>query len=258
MSVYLDHAATTPMRPEAVDAFVEQAAIVGNPASLHRPGQRARSALEEAREELAAAVGAHPSEVIFTSGGSEADSIAILGGWSARRADRGRVVISAIEHPAVAGAAERGAERIPVTADGVVDLETAAELIDDRVGIVSVMAVNNETGVVQPVEAVRKLAVRAGTWMHSDAVQALGHLPVDFRQSGLDLMSLSAHKVGGPVGIGALLARRSVTPAAIGLGGDRSAASAPALMPSRSPPPSPGPRGSPSRSWRPKPRGWAP
>lgn len=219
MSVYLDHAATTPMRPEAVEAFVEQATIVGNPASLHRPGQRARSALEEAREELAAAVGAHPSEVIFTSGGSEADSIAILGGWSARRADRGRVVISAVEHPAVAGSGERGAEVIPVTATGVVDVEAAAELIDERVGVVSVMAVNNETGVVQPVEAVRKLAVRAGAWMHSDAVQALGHLPVDFRQSALDLMSLSAHKVGGPVGIGALLARRSVAPAAIGLGG---------------------------------------
>lgn len=218
MSVYLDHAATSPMRAEAIEAFVEATGIVGNPASLHRLGQRARSALEEAREELAAVVGAHPSEVIFTSGGSESDSIAVLGGVAARAPEgRDRLLISAIEHPAVAGAGR--AEQLPVTADGVVDVERAAAAIDERVAVVSVMAVNNETGIVQPVEELRRVAVRAGAWMHSDAVQALGHLPVDFAASALDLMSLSAHKIGGPVGIGLLLARRAVAPGAIGLGG---------------------------------------
>lgn len=220
MSVYLDHAATSPMRPEAVEAFVEAASLVGNPASLHRPGQRARAALEEAREDLAAAVGAHPSEVIFTAGGSEADTIAVLGGWEARRDDgRTRCLVSAIEHPAVAGAVQRGAEALPVTPAGLLDVEAASGIIDANVALVSVMAVNNETGLVQPVEEVRALAHAAGAWMHSDAVQALGHVPIDFAASSLDMVSLSAHKVGGPVGVGALLARRDVAPRAIGLGG---------------------------------------
>ena len=220
MSGYLDHAATTPMRPEALEAFVEASGIVGNPASLHRPGQRARAALEEAREEFAEALGAHPSEVIFTSGGSEADSIAVLGGAAARLLEgRERVLVSAIEHPAVSGALDRGAETLPVTSEGRVDLAAAEDAIDGRVAVVSVMTVNNETGVIQPVEEVRRLAVRKGAWMHSDAVQALGHLAIDFAASRLDLMSVSAHKIGGPVGIGALLARRAVVPAPIGLGG---------------------------------------
>lgn len=220
MSVYMDHSATTPMRPEAVEAYVDAAGLVGNPASLHRMGQRARSALEEAREELAEAVGAHPSEVIFTSGGSEADSIAVLGSRAARQAEgRARLLVSAVEHPAVAGAVEYGAETIPVDGSGTLALEAAASLIDDKVALVSVMLVNNETGTIQPVEAVRRLAVRSGAWMHSDAVQALGHIPLDFSASRLDLMSLSAHKVGGPVGIGALLAGRAIAPKPIGLGG---------------------------------------
>lgn len=220
MSVYLDHAATSPMRQEAIDAYVGALSLVGNPASLHRPGQRARAALEEAREELAAAVGAHPSEVIFTSGGSEADSIAVLGGRAARRSEgRDRLLVSAIEHPAVLGAVARGAEVLPVTPAGHIDVDSAVAAIDSRVAVVSVMSVNNETGAVQPVEAVRRAAVRAGAWMHSDAVQALGHVPLDFGASRLDLMSLSAHKIGGPVGVGALLAGRAVRPAPIGLGG---------------------------------------
>lgn len=219
MSVYLDHAATSPLRPEALAAWTEAAGIVGNPSSLHRPGQRARAVLEEAREELADAVGAHPTEVVFTSGGSEADTIAVLGGWEARRAERPRCLVSAVEHPAVLGAVARGAEAIPVGADGVLDLSAAGRLLDDAVGLASVMAVNNETGIVQPVDEVVRLAARAGTWVHSDAVQALGHLPVDFSASGLDMMSLSAHKIGGPVGVGALLVRREVAPLPVGLGG---------------------------------------
>ena len=218
--VYLDHAATSPLRPEALEAFVAASGLVGNASSLHRPGQRARRRLEEAREELAAAVGASPSEVIFTSGGSEADTIAVLGGWEAGRSrGRSRCLVTAVEHPAVKGAVSRGAEVLPVGAEGVVSLGALEETLDEAVAVVSVMWVNNETGVLQPVSEVAELAGAVGAWMHTDAVQALGHVPVDLAASGVDLMSVSAHKIGGPVGVGALLARRSVVPAAVGLGG---------------------------------------
>lgn len=217
---YLDHAATSPMRPQAVDALTEHLSLVGNPSALHVAGQRARRVLEGARESLALAVGAHPTEVVFTSGGSEADSIALIGGMAARAADgRHRCLVSAIEHPAVLGMVERGAEIVHVNRDGVVDVAAAVAAIDGAVGVISVMAVNNETGVCQPLEEIRQAARGREVWVHTDAVQALGHVPVDFRASGVDMMSLSAHKVGGPVGIGALLVRRSVTPTMIGLGG---------------------------------------
>lgn len=219
-SVYLDHAATSPMRAVAVEELNRHLDIVGNPSALHRAGQRARRVLEEARERLADAVGAHPTEVVLTSGGSEADSIALLGSLAAR-ADEGRprALVSAIEHPAVGGMVARGAEVIPVTPDGVVDVAAGVARIGADVGVVSVMAVNNETGIVQPLEELRRASRAAGAWFHTDAVQALGHVPLHFRDSGVDLMSLSAHKVGGPVGVGALLVRRSLSPRPIGLGG---------------------------------------
>lgn len=218
--VYLDHAATSPMRPAAIQALIDSAALVGNPSSLHRAGQRARRVLEEARERLAAAVGAHPSEVVFTSGGSEADSIALLGGVGARAAGgRGRSLVSAVEHPAVLGMVDRGAERIPVRSDGDVDVQAGIAMLDDSVAICSVMAVNNETGVVQPLSTLREAAQAAGAWFHTDAVQALGHVPFHFSFDGYDMATLTAHKVGGPVGIGALLVRREIRPRPIGLGG---------------------------------------
>lgn len=214
--VYFDHAATSQLRPEAADALRAALELEGNPSALHRAGQRARARLEEAREELAAAVDADPNEIIFTSGGSEADSIAVLGGGAARG---GRVLVSAIEHPAVVGARARGAELLPVTAEGVVNVDAASRLVGGDVALVSVMWVNNETGLLQPVAEVARIAHAAGAWFHTDAVQALGHVPLSFRDSGVDMMSLSAHKVGGPVGIGALVARREVKPAPLGLGG---------------------------------------
>jgi len=217
VSTYLDHAATSPMRPEAREALLAELGGIGNPSSQHRAGQRARRRFEEAREELAAALGARPGEVVFTSGGSEADSIAILGSLAARPG-RPRSLISAVEHPAVQEARGRGAEVLPVDSDGIVGA-AAWETADENVAVISVIKVNNETGVIQPLDDLVAASSRTGAWSHSDAVQAFGHLPLDFHAMGLDLMSVSAHKIGGPIGIGALTVRRGITPAPIGLGG---------------------------------------
>lgn len=220
MPVYLDHAATSPMRVEAIEAMTRHLTLVGNPSALHVAGQRARRIIEEAREEIAAALGASPSEVVFTSGGSEADSIALIGGMAARHGHgRVRCLISAVEHPAVLGMTDRGAEVLAVSAAGAVDVEAATALLGPDVGVVSVMTVNNETGIAQPVQEIREAAQHHGAWVHADAVQSLGHGTLDFLSSGLDMMSLSAHKAGGPVGIGVLLVRRAVKPMMIGLGG---------------------------------------
>ena len=217
MSTYLDHAATSPMRSEAQEVLLSELGRLGNPSSQHRAGQRARRRLEDAREELAAALGAHPGEVIFTSGGSEADSIAILGSLAARP-ERSRSLISAVEHPAVQEARGKGAEVLAVSPRGLVE-DTAWETADEQVAVISVVRVNNETGVIHPLDGLIAASSRTGAWSHSDAVQALGHVPLDFHDTGLDLMSVSAHKIGGPVGIGALAVKRGVTPAPIGLGG---------------------------------------
>ncbi|MCB5283175.1 MULTISPECIES: cysteine desulfurase family protein [unclassified Arthrobacter] len=224
MPVYLDHAATTTLAPEALAALTRELSRTGNPSSLHGSGRRARRAVEDAREMLAAATGAHPSEVIFTSGGTEADNLAVKGlYWARRAADpaRTRILCSAVEHHAVLDTVEwlerhEGAEVcwLPVDADGVVDLTVlAAELSRDpaSIALVTVMWANNEVGSVQPVADIVRLAHAAGVPVHSDAVQAFGSVPVDFRGTGLDAMSISGHKIGGPVGVGALLLGRAVT-----------------------------------------------
>ena len=236
MPVYLDHAATTTLAPEALAALTRELARTGNPSSLHGAGRRARRAVEDAREVLAAAAGAHPSEVIFTSGGTEADNLAVKGLYWARRAEnpaRTRILCSAVEHHAVLDTVEwlerhEGAQVswLPVDAGGVVDLAVvAAELSRDpaSIALVTVMWANNEVGSIQPVGRIVELAHAAGVPVHSDAVQAFGSVPVDFRSTGLDAMAISGHKIGGPVGVGALLLGRAVklTPVQHGGGQER-------------------------------------
>jgi len=233
---YVDHAATTPMIPAAAAALAAELARTGNPSSLHAAGRTARRTVEEAREGLAAALGARPTEVVVTSGGTEADNLAVKGLYWARRAvdpRRRRVLVSAVEHHAVLDTAQWLAERegaelvlLPVDGDGVVDLAALEEELAagaDQVALVSVMWANNEVGSVQPVAGVVAAAHRHGIPVHSDAVQAVGQLPVDFAASGLDAMTVTAHKLGGPVGVGALLARRGLdlTPVLHGGGQER-------------------------------------
>jgi cysteine desulfurase len=221
--VYLDHAATTPVLPEVIEAMTAEMAVVGNPSSLHTSGRRARRVVEESRESIGRALGARPSEVLFTSGGTESDNLAIKGLFHARReADprRVRLLVSAVEHHAVLDCvdflvASEGAEVswLEVDALGRVRPETvraAVEADPASVALVSVMWANNEVGTVQPVAEVVAVAHEHDIPVHTDAVQAVGAVPVDFAACGADLLTFSGHKIGGPQGIGVLLARRDV------------------------------------------------
>ncbi|MHB1289611.1 cysteine desulfurase family protein [Georgenia sp.] len=233
MSTYLDHAATTPVRPDVAAAYAEELTRLGNPSSLHAPGRDARRRLEEAREQLAATLDADPPEVLFTSGGTEADNLAVKGTfWARRTGARTRLAVSAVEHHAVLEAARwlatDGAELdlLVVTAAGVLDVDALERHLAEhghRTTLVSVMWANNETGVLQPLDRVVAAARAAGVPVHSDAVQAVGHVPVRFHAAGLDALSLSGHKLGAPVGTGALLARRelALTPVEHGGGQER-------------------------------------
>ena len=216
-AVYLDYAATTPVRPEARDAMLPYLAAdaFGNPSSAHRFGRAARGGLEQARRQVALALGAEPGQVFFTSGGTEADNLAVLGAARAARA-RGapmRVAVSAIEHKAVLAAAHAvhhfgGAEEtLRVGRDGVVDLDALDTALAARPVVVSVMWANNETGAIQPVAEIGRRCRAAGVLFHTDAVQAFGNLPIRFADLPCDLLTVSAHKVGGPKGVGALLLR---------------------------------------------------
>jgi cysteine desulfurase len=232
---YLDHAATTPMLPEALDAYVAAARQVGNASSLHAAGRGARRLVEESRERIAAVLGARPSEVVFTSGGTESDNLATKGlFWARKGADERlrRVVAAAVEHHAVMDAvdwlgAHEGAalDWLPVDAAGRVDPATLAALVDehDDIAVISVQWANNEVGTVQPIAELAAVAARAGVPFHTDAVQAVGQIPVDFAASGVAALTLTGHKLGGPVGVGALLLGRDVacTPILHGGGQER-------------------------------------
>lgn len=219
---YLDHAASSPLRDEARDAMLAAWELAGNPSSLHASGRRVRGVLEDAREKLADALDAHPAEVVFTSGGTEADLLVVHGAaaWGAEHG-RPRVAASTVEHPAVAHAVRALGDRavsLGVDADGAVTGDALADLGGD-VAWASVMAVNNETGTIQPLPAVVEACRRAGVRVHSDAVQAFGRIPLSFAESGLDALSVSAHKLGGPVGVGALVVRRDAPLAVVSHGG---------------------------------------
>ncbi|MGX1881412.1 cysteine desulfurase family protein [Streptomyces sp. NPDC055287] len=229
---YLDHAATTPMLPEAVGAMTAQLAVTGNASSLHAAGRRARRTVEEARETLAESLGARPSEVVFTAGGTEADNLAVKGlYWARRDADlrRTRVLASPVEHHAVLDAVHwlgehEGAtvEYLPVDSYGRVHPHALREAIErdpSDVAMATVMWANNEIGTVMPVRELADVAVEFGVPLHADAVQAYGQLDVDFAASGLAAMTVSGHKIGGPYGTGALLLGREYTPVPVLHGG---------------------------------------
>ncbi|MET8005057.1 cysteine desulfurase family protein [Nonomuraea glycinis] len=227
-SAYLDHAATTPMLPEAIEAMTEQLGRVGNASSLHAAGREVRKVVEEARETIADALGARPSEVVFTSGGTEADNLAIKGLFWARR-PRKRVLLSSVEHHAALDSAawladSQGAqvELLEVDEQGRVHPDTLRAAIardPGDVAMISIMWANNEVGTVQPVQALAAVARDHGIPFHSDAVQAIGQLPVSFAESGADALTLTGHKIGGPMGAGALLLARGVTPVSVQHGG---------------------------------------
>ena len=216
---YLDHAATTPVLPEVTDLMVRVLTDdFGNPSSVHGFGRRAKEVVEDAREQVAAAVGARPDEIVFTGGGTEADNLALKGAAAKLRGNGDHIVVSAFEHHAVLDAAHWLADQgfelsvAPVGPDGLVEPGAVADLVRHGTILVSVMAVNNEVGTVQPITEIAA-AVRAAnpnTLIHTDAVQALGNVPVDLHRWGVDLAAFAAHKVGGPKGVGALFVRSGV------------------------------------------------
>ena len=231
-AVYLDHAATTPLLPAALEAMTEELAQLGNASSLHNAGRRARRIVEESRELIAETYGARPSEVVFTSGGTEADNLAVKGlYWARRAADprRRRVLATAVEHHAVLDsirwlAEQQGAEAVwlPVQPTGVLSPDMLAAAIEQDpadVTMISVMWANNEVGTVQPIADLAAMAAEYQIPFHSDAVQAAGTLPVSLAATGATALTITAHKIGGPVGIGALLLAKGEQPVPVLHGG---------------------------------------
>jgi cysteine desulfurase len=222
---YLDYNATAPIRDEVREAVTEALALPGNPSSVHAEGRAARSAVETAREKVAALVGARPEDVVFTSGATEANALAL----APRDGGKWRCYVSAVEHPsALCGGrfAPGNVTRFPVTADGVANLERLAEqLRESRASgekpFVSLMAANNETGAIQPVAEAARIVHDAGGLLHTDAVQAAGRIKLDIATLGAELLSLSAHKIGGPKGVGALVLREGATVEPVMKGGSQ-------------------------------------
>ncbi|MGN0065218.1 MAG: cysteine desulfurase family protein [Nocardioides sp.] len=229
---YLDHAATTPMLPAAVEAMTAQFAEVGNASSLHGSGRAARRVVEESRERIAQLIDCRPGDIVFTSGGTESDNLAVKGVFWARRAEdprRTRVLATAVEHHAVldplhwlAKEEDADVELLPVDAQGRLDVaafRASVEADPTSVALVSVMWANNEVGTLQPVDEVVEIAHQHGIPVHTDAVQAVGSVPVSFASSGVDALTFTGHKLGGPYGVGALVVRRDLPVQALLHGG---------------------------------------
>ena len=225
--VYLDHAATTPVDPEVAEAMTRVLRDVpGNPSSIYGEGRQARALVDRARDEVAAAIGADPSEIVFTSGGTEADNLALRGVLKAHQGERDGLVISSIEHHAVLDTAEdlvhHGQARltiVPVDHDGVVDPSAVARALNDRSALVSIMHANNEVGTIEPIAEIGRICRAAGVTFHSDAVQTVGVLCFDVRELPVDLVSINAHKFYGPKGVGALYVRKATRIGTVQTGG---------------------------------------
>lgn len=232
MSVYLDHAATTPIRAEILPHYLEQLQVIGNPSSVHGAGQKARRSVEDARDKLANAVGCHRSEVLFTSGGTESDNLAIKGLYLSRYLENPEcniIITAGTEHHAGLDQVEcldanEGAEAVWAVLDnrGVIDLEWLEQFLKEngsRVALISLMWVNNETGLINPISRISELAAQHGIPVHTDAVAAFGHVPLSFKDSGVTTMAISGHKIGAPVGIGAMIVARNAKMAVTSHGG---------------------------------------
>lgn len=226
--IYLDWNATAPLRPEARAAMTAAMEVFGNPSSIHTEGRSARMLIEDARATVAALVGARPRDVVFTSGGTEANVLALSPGRPGAVPASERLLVSAIEHPSVLSVGINGGrtpEQIPVTADGIVDIESLRRcLAQGFPALVSVMLANNETGVIQPISEIAKVVHEAGGLLHVDAVQALGKIEFKINEIDADLLTVTAHKIGGPKGIGALIAKNEGTrlsPQLVGGGQER-------------------------------------